>query len=72
MNRHNQVRYGLAARGSDDLTSVESRVSHQKLVRDDVVFRQVQHRDQALWMAIHRLEAERRRDNETSEDELTA
>lgn len=67
-----RIRYGLIARGSEDLLTLDGKVSNQKLVRDDVVFRPSNDRDQALRNAIRRIEADRHRETEKHEDDICA
>lgn len=69
MNRPNK---NSLPKGSFERLPVDSNLSRQKLVRDDVVFKQCHDRDQALRDAIDRMDFDKRRELVMREDEAFA
>ena len=55
MSKNAIRRFGLASFGVDDPSKLEGRTSAQRLVRDDVVFKQVRDREAGLADAIRKV-----------------
>ena len=61
MSGYRRMNVGVLAHASEQGMPLESRVSNQKLVRDEVVFTQVRDRDAELSDAIRRLHSTKNR-----------